>query len=127
MEKPSNEKDPFLRKQLQEVPLERVSNQFSENIMRRLQPQPLSKTPPLISNTVLWCIGSGFLGASLLLWGWPNLTFFNSEVRSIIATWKWNPAIELPNLSQHAMYAVAFLSLFLLQIPFLIKQRISKE
>jgi len=120
MEAPFNKQDEIIKKLLQEAPLEKPSLDFSNNVMQQLEKQKASQTyRPLISKTAWGAIAVIFILG--LLWVYFNPASNMYDVGNLTFTEKLkikNP-FEAFAFSKTTQYAIGFMVLFLLQIPFL--------
>ncbi|MDX1761706.1 MAG: hypothetical protein R3218_06085 [Christiangramia sp.] len=124
MEKQFNREDRLMKKLLNEAG-ERPSVDFKSNILSRIESRKVEIKPykPLISNSV-WFVLAGVMISSMI-----GLYFINSDVSfNYDFDYEIFGNINMPriDLSQNMKYAVAFVALFFLQIPFL-KRFIDRE
>lgn len=129
MEEQFNREDEFLKKLLNEAITEKPSADFKSKIMRHIEADKslIKAYKPLISERVWYLVAF----AMVISTGWLYFQF--SEI-SIDFSGNFDYLkleilqIQLPNihLSRTMQYAVAFVALFFLQIPFL-KRVIDKQ
>lgn len=120
MEEPYNKQDEIIKKLLQEAPLEKPSLDFSKNVMQQIEKQKASLSyRPLISKTAWGAIAALFILG--LLWVYFNPTSNIYDVGLISFTEKLNikNPFEAFAFSKTTLYAIGFMALFLVQIPFL--------
>lgn len=121
MDKQSKAEEAFIKKSVQEAGLLKPSLDFSQRVMTAVAKNAAAKTVyrPLITKPV-WVL-LGFMVAACIL----ILFFFPSEGISLFDRWEWvklsNIEFSVPTLelSKTVTYAIGFLVLFLVQIPFL--------
>ena len=116
MEKQFN-KNRQLDQWIKDVPLERAPSNFSQQVMNRLDSKPASSVyRPLIPKWG-WAI-VGFFMVALVLWA-----FWAPASENISMLGEWTPKVSLQNpfegMSKTSVYAIGFMLLFLVQIPFL--------
>ena len=128
MEKPSKTEETFLKNIIQDLPLDKPAVDFSKRVMQRIdakeatiQYQPLITTP--------WKIVIGI--ALVLVFGW--LVMNTGAASNSWLNFKWLNEMSVWNnlnasfkLSKTAVYAILFLGLFLLQVPYL-KRMLEKQ
>ena len=120
MEKPFKENDEQLRNWMKELPLDKPSPDFTNKVMGRIQAKSATtKYTPLISKRSWYIIGLIFLGASIWLYFNPSTQLFANEQASLFDGIQFNNPFEALQLSRTSLYAIAFLALFMVQIPFL--------
>ncbi len=129
MEKQFNREEKFLRKLLHEVVTEKPSADFKSKIMKHIEANkvPVKAYEPLISEGVWYIVATALvIGAGGFYIQFPNTIIdfsgnFDYLKLDILE-------MHLPNihLSRTMQYAVAFVALFFLQIPFL-KRIIDKQ
>lgn len=119
MEKQSNREEELLRKLLNEAGNEKPSADFKSNIMTavRQAAAPIPEYKPLIPQAV-WI---GIIG--VVITSIAALYYINSDFSIDPAANFRFPKYTLPELhfSKTMQYAIAFVALFFLQIPFLKK------
>ena len=115
MEKHKSEEE-FFKKIINEAGRETVSPEFHSNVMRAIEAKQASKLvyKPLISRNV-W-IGLAVLISISSVGLFLITTDFSMNWNFGFMNYIWVPKI---NLSATMLYAVGFVSLFFLQIPFL--------
>ena len=120
MEKPFNEKNDKLKHWMQELPLESPSSDFTSKVMGRIHAKSVvTEYRPLISKTAWIIIGLLFLGALIWLYLNPSSNMLPQEQLSILDGVQFKNPFEALQLSRTTIYAIAFLALFMVQIPFL--------
>lgn len=121
MEKPFKNEEEITKKWVEEAGLARPKASFSNDVLQRIQSKPtIVRAKPLVPST-------GWIGiAAFFVFGMALLYFYPIE-RGIFSipfdttTLKFPKGLGDFKISNTALYAFAFLSLFLLQIPFLKK------
>ena len=121
MEEPFNKQDKILRDLLQESSLEKPSLDFSKAVMEKIQAKsPVTAYKPLISKRSWGWIALVFLIASVGLYFYPESNWIDLDrgfvVEKLSGTTTFFPNVEI---SKTTLYAVVFLALFFIQIPFL--------
>ena len=120
MEKPFNEKKDMLKQWMQELPLESPSSDFTTKVMGQIHGKSLiTEYKPLISKTAWVIIGLLIIGAVLWLYFNPSSNMIPEEQLSILDGLQFKNPFEALQLSRTSLYAIAFLALFIVQIPFL--------
>ena len=119
MEKPYNTDEQYLRDLIQEGGLQKPSVDFSSKVMASIQDSKEHvAAKPLISVTGWIVLTFIFLVSSALLYFYPieNRSFTNT------IAWPWSNFQEVFSgfeMTNELMYACIFVSLFLIQIPFI--------
>lgn len=122
MEKQFNREEEFLKKLLSEAVTEKPSADFKSRIMRRIEANkaPGKAYKPLISASIWYLVAIALLLAvGGLYFQFPEISIdFSGNFDYLKLE---NFEINLPNihLSRTVQYAVVFVALFFLQIPFL--------
>lgn len=120
MEKPFNEQDNQLKHWMQELPMESPSPDFTHKVMERISAQStVTQYQPLIPKTAWVFIVLGLLASMVWLYWNPSSSLLPGDSVSLIDKITWTNPFEKLNLSKTMVYALGFLALFLLQIPFL--------
>lgn len=124
MEKQFNREDKLMKKLLNDAGTEQPSADFKSKIMAKIEAKkaPVKIYEPLISVSVWYVIAFVIASAVAVLYFQYfdiSIDLSNKFVLSRIEL----PKLAFPDLhiSRTALYAIAFLSLFFLQIPFLKK------
>lgn len=123
MDKQSNKIDKLVHQLINEAGLENPSAEFFSNVMDKIETQKASQSiayKPLISVKMWMLLISITIVSIVLLMYFPIInssSFFQFPSLSSLS-------FKLPeiHLSKTAIYGIGFLSLFLIQIPFLKKQ-----
>lgn len=120
MEKPYNNEEELVKKMIKGLPLERPSSDFTQKVMQQVLRRSLKNSyQPLISKRAWLVIAMMFILGVLWLFYNPETSLIDSEALS------WNNKLQFKNpfetieLSKTTIYAIGFMALFLLQIPFL--------
>lgn len=120
MEKPYNNEEELVKKMIKGLPLERPSSDFTQKVMQQVLRRSLKNSyQPLISKRAWLVIAMMFILGVLWLFYNPETSLIDSEALS------WNDKLQFKNpfetieLSKTTVYAIGFMALFLLQIPFL--------
>ncbi|GAA4316195.1 hypothetical protein GCM10023115_25760 [Pontixanthobacter gangjinensis] len=118
MEKRFNREDELIKKLLNEAGMEKPSVNFKSQILHKIEARKVELTPykPLISAPV-WFLLAGVMLSSML-----GLYIINAEVSFPYSiNFDLFERINLPkiDLSRNMQYAIAFVALFFLQVPFL--------
>lgn len=120
MEKPYNNEEELVKKMIKGLPLERPSSDFTQKVMQQVLRRSLKNSyQPLISKRAWLVIAMMFILGVLWLFYHPETSLIDSEALS------WNNKLQFKNpfetieLSKTTVYAIGFMALFLLQIPFL--------
>ncbi|MAP54549.1 hypothetical protein [Altibacter sp.] len=121
MDKQSNTEEAFIKKSVQEAGLLKPDPGFSQRVMAAVAQKSIAKTVyrPLITKPI-WALLGCMVAACIAI-----LFFLPTEGISLFDRWGWAKlsAIEFSmptlDLSQTVTYAIGFLVLFLVQIPFL--------
>ena len=118
MEKQFNREDRLMKKLLNEAGTDKPSADFKSRIMMKVEARNATVQPyePLISKSV-WIVLGGVLLASM-----AGLYVMNSDI-----SFSYQLNFELPQLpdipkisfSRTMQYAIAFVALFFLEVPFL--------
>ncbi|MCB0457809.1 MAG: hypothetical protein R2776_04860 [Flavobacteriaceae bacterium] len=120
MEELFNKQDAVLKKLLKEIPLEKPSLDFSKKVMLTIEKQKVGKTyRPLISKRVLLGIGAIFILSLVWLYFNPSSSMYSEEALSLSEKLNFKMPFNPITLSKTAIYAIGFMALFFLQIPFL--------
>ena len=123
MDKQSNKIDKLAHQLLNEAGLENPSADFFSNVMDKIEAQKASQPvvfQPLISKKAWLLIISFTIVAITLLTIYPIINEFSLFQLPSLSSLSFKfPEIHL---SKTAIYGIGFLSLFLIQIPFLKKQ-----
>lgn len=118
MEKQFNREDRLMKKLLDEAGSEKPSADFKRQIMAKLESRNAKIRPykPLISRRV-WMILAGLMLSSI-----AGLYIMNSDLSlSFEVNFGFLNALDIPqiDLSRTMQYAIAFVALFLLEVPLL--------
>ncbi|MEZ4778601.1 MAG: hypothetical protein R2786_04390 [Flavobacteriaceae bacterium] len=120
MEELFNKQDAVLKKLIKETPLETPSMDFSKKVMLHIEKQKVGKTyRPLISKTALLCIVVLFILSLVWLYFNPSSSMYSEEALSFSEKLNFRNPFEQITLSKTTIYAIGFMALFLIQIPFL--------
>lgn len=128
MDKQSNKIDKLIHKLINEAGLENPSTEFFINVMDKIEVQKVSQPivfQPLISKKIWLLIVSFTIVALVLLSVYPIFTEFTLYQLPSLSKLSFQlPEMQLPEIqfSKITIYGIGFLSLFLIQIPFLKKQ-----
>ena len=128
MEEPLNKQDKLLCDLLQESSLEKPSLDFSKSVMEKIQAKRATTVyEPLISKKAWGLIALTFLITSVGLYFYPESNWIDLD-RGFLVEKLSGITTFLPNveISKTTLYAVVFLALFFIQIPFL-KRFIEKK
>lgn len=110
----------MLKQWMQELPLESPSSDFTTKVMGQIRGKSLvTEYKPLISKTAWVIIGLLIIGAVLWLYFNPSSNMMPEEQLSILDGLQFKNPFEALQLSRTSLYAIAFLALFIVQIPFL--------
>ena len=128
MDKQSNKIDKLTHKLINEAGLENPSAEFFINVMDKIEAQKVSQPivfEPLISKKMWMLIALLTIVALVLLTIYP--VFTESSFYQLPSLNKFAiqlPEVQFPEIhfSKITVYGIGFLSLFLIQIPFLKKQ-----
>ena len=128
MDKRSNNLEDFTRKMIKEAGVSKPSLDFSQRVMEAIEAKDKVKSvyTPLISRKIWMFIAAISIGCMVAFYFLPNYgtsildTFGTNKTLSFDFTL---PRIEL---SKTLIYAIGFMSLFLIQVPFL-KQYVSSR
>ncbi len=122
MEKPFNEKDTQLRNWMKELPMDAPSPDFTNKVMVRvIAKNSATQFQPLISKGAWVVIGTLFGAALIWLYWNPATNLIPSDSFSLLEGVEWRSPFKEIQLPKTAVYAIGFMALFLLQIPFLKK------
>lgn len=120
MEKPFNKEDESIKKWIKELPLEQPSPDFMQKVMAGVAHSVMKKSyQPLISRKVWVVIITLFMLALLWIYFNPSSALIDSEALTWNSRMQWNNPFEGMKIPKNAVYAIGFMALFLLQIPFL--------
>ena len=133
MDKQSNKIDKLTHKLINEAGLENPSAEFFINVMDKIEAQKVSQPivfEPLISKKIWMLIISFTIVALVLLSVYPIFTETSLYQLPSLSKFAFQlpevqlPEVQLPEIhfSKITVYGIGFLSLFLIQIPFLKKQ-----
>ncbi len=119
MEKHSNREEQLIKKLLSEAGTEKPSADFKTKIMNAVERKsaPMPEYRPLIPQFV-W-----FVVLGIIIMAIAGLYYLNSDVSIDLSANIDIPKFSIPELhfSKTMQYAIAFVSLFFLQVPFLKK------
>ncbi len=119
MEKQSNREERLIKKLLNEVGTEKPSADFKSKIMMAVERKtaPIPPYKPLIPQAV-WFMITGVVIIAI-----AGLSYINSDLSIDLSANINIPKFDMPELhfSKTMQYAIAFVALFFLQIPFLKK------
>ena len=126
MEKQSKNIDRITKKIIKDAGLEQPSTDFFSNVMEAIESQSTSASmvyQPLISKKI-WMLLSALIAVVLVLLFIFPVFSETSLINPITIPEQFKFSFNLPEikLSKTTIYGVGFLSLFLLQIPFLKRQ-----
>ncbi len=120
MEEPYNKQDEILKKLIKEVPLEKPSLDFSKKVLQQIEMKKGNMAyRPLISKTAWTAIAAIFIFGIVWIYFNPASNMYD------FATTSFSEKINIKNpfegfaLSTTTAYAIGFMALFFLQIPFL--------
>lgn len=100
--------------------MESPSPDFTHKVMERISAQStVTQYQPLIPKTAWVFIVLGLLASMVWLYWNPSSSLLPGDSVSLIDKITWTNPFEKLNLSKTMVYALGFLALFLLQIPFL--------
>ena len=120
MEKPFNEKNDKLKQWMQELPLESPSLDFTKKVMQGISAKSeLTQYKPLISKRAWWLIGILLLFSIAYLYINPTSGTVPEGVTNLLGHLSFENPIKKLVLPKTAIYAIGFMALFLLQVPFL--------
>ncbi len=120
MEKQFSREDASMKKWIKELPLEQPSPDFMQKVMAGVAHSAMKKPyQPLISRKVWVVIITLFILALLWIYFNPSSSIIDSEALSWDSQMQWNNPFEGMKIPKTAVYAIGFMALFLLQIPFL--------
>ena len=128
MDKQSNKIDKLTHKLINEAGLENPSAEFFINVMDKIETQKVSQPivfQPLISKKMWLLIISFTIIALVLLSVYPIFTETSLYQLPSVSKFAFQlPEVQFPEIhfSKITVYGIGFLSLFLIQIPFLKKQ-----
>lgn len=121
MEKQFNREEKLIKKLLNEAGTEQPSADFKSRIMQQIEAKQaqVKVYKPLIPMSVWYIVGVLMIvamGALYYQYSGVDMDFFSFDLPKLSM-----PKINLPNLhfSRTMQYAIAFVALFFLQIPFL--------
>lgn len=126
MEKQSENIDRITKKIIKDAGLHQPSSDFFSNVMEAIETQSTSASivyQPLISKKTWMLLSTITVAFLVLLFVFP--VFSETSLINPITIpeqFKFNFTLPEMKLSKTAIYGVGFLSLFLLQIPFLKRQ-----
>ncbi|HBY67566.1 MAG TPA: hypothetical protein DEG69_07315 [Flavobacteriaceae bacterium] len=121
MEKQFNNEEEFTKNLFKKVGTQQPSQDFASQVMKtiKLKSKPQAVYQPLISKKG-WCVvGSCIAISAVCIFLFPLGGFSEIKIDSFKAIFSFKytfPQIELPNIM---VYAIAFIALFLVEIPFL--------
>ncbi len=126
MEKQSNNIDRITKKIIKDAGLEQPSSDFFSNVMEAIESQSVSPSivyQPLISKKVWMALFALTAAVLVLLFIFPVFSE-TSLINPITIPEQFKFEFNFPemHLSKTTIYGIGFLSLFLLQIPFLKRQ-----
>lgn len=120
MEKQFNKQDSLVKEWMNELPMESPSPDFTSRVMERITAKAtVTQYQPLISKRVWILIGILFVGALLWLYFNPSSEMIPAEATSFLEGFEWNNPLTEIRLPKTVVYAIGFMALFLLEIPFL--------
>lgn len=120
MEKPFNEKNDMLKQWMQELPLESPSQDFTIKVMQGISAKSeVTQFKPLISKRAWWLIGTLLLFSITYLYINPNSGTVPEGLTNLLGSVSFENPIKKLVLPKTAIYAIGFMALFLLQVPFL--------
>jgi hypothetical protein len=120
MEEPYNKQDEILKKLVKEVPLEKPSLDFATKVLQQIEKQKASNSyRPLISKTGWATITAIFILGIVWIYFNPASNMYNLATTSFSEKMNFKNHFEGFVLSKTTLYAIGFMALFLLQIPFL--------
>jgi len=120
MEEQFEKQDTFLRKTIKGLPLDKPSREFHHNLMARIEAKRLAlQFKPLIPKWVWLFIGIGLVFAIYWLYLNPSSSYFGDADLSMKDSLQWDEFWQGIQFSKTTVYAVGFLALFLIQVPFL--------
>ncbi|WP_203296692.1 hypothetical protein [Luteirhabdus pelagi] len=125
------EDDAFMHSLMKNGGLERPSPDFTKNVITLIEAQASATShtvyKPLLSQKALFCIAFAFVCIPLAAYFLP--TEPNKYIASINIVWNTISSLSIPEVStsQTMLYAIAFLGLFLMEIPFLKSQLLKKD
>ena len=127
MEEPFNKQDRLVEQLLKELPLEKPSRDFTKNVMRHIE-HKVTRTAyrPLIPKHLWWFIGLVFAAGLYWLYLNPATSLVDMKSYGLMDASNWKNPLENLQLPITAIYAISFMALFLIQIPFL-KRLIDKS
>ncbi|MEE2771096.1 MAG: hypothetical protein VX712_02680 [Bacteroidota bacterium] len=126
MEKRFNREEELLGRLLKESGRQKPSAGFKMAILEQLQEKPVVKPYQSLIPKTAWI----WIGLAFVFWGFGVYLLYADEPMKVAYDLKlpeWNITLPKLHFSQVMLYGIAFLSLFLLEIPFLkrwlVKQR----
>lgn len=120
MEEQFNNEEELVKKVIKGLPLERPSSDFTQKVMQQVLKKAASNVyRPLISRKAWWIIVAMFVTGTLWLYFNPGTSMINLEAISLENKFTFKNPLENLQLSRTTIYAIGFMALFLLQIPFL--------
>jgi hypothetical protein len=120
MEEQFSNQDELVKKMIKGMPLEQPSSDFTQKVMQRVLKQAAKNIyRPLISKKAWWIIASMFFIGTLWLYYNPGTSIINTDSIPWENKLTFKNPLENLHLSKTAIYAIGFMALFLLQIPFL--------
>jgi hypothetical protein len=119
MEKQFDKNDHIARKFVKEAGLERPPANFTQNVMDAIGKERHASTvyKPLLSLQAWTLVAALFVVAVGVLYFTPVTLIDTAQVKTVLTS--WNVSMPEIHLSNTFLYGIAFLSLFLVQIPFL--------
>ena len=121
MEKPYNKTGATTKNWVKEAGLVKPSPTFSMDVLQKIEAvAEKQQSTPLISGVGWIFVMSVILGSVVILYIYPpKLSILNNVAE--LSMQKWKESISALKISDSSFYAFVFLSLFLLQLPFLKK------
>lgn len=105
---------------MKELPMESPSSDFTNRVMERITAKStVTQYQPLISVKAWVVIGILFVGALLWLYFNPTSEMIPVDATSVLDGIEWNNPFKDIKLPKTVVYAIGFMALFLLEIPFL--------
>lgn len=126
MEKPSKKTHTCTQNWVKEAGLVKPSPTFSMEVLQKIETvSQRHHSKPLISSVGWVLILSIVLLSAVILYVYPlKLSVWDTIVAQ--STQKWNESMNAIKISDSSFYAFVFLSLFLIQLPFL-KKLVDKQ
>jgi len=127
MEEQFNERDLFTEKLIKEAGLEKPSLHFVSDVMSAIKAKEnVIAYEPLISRKVWWILAALSILVTALIYFYPMASTMSLDSLNLMERISLDVSIPEVHLSRITGYALGFLSLFLLEIPFLKRLIIKK-